>query len=545
MYITPYQKRQLTIVLILLIGIPLTIFGIYSAVKWFTSAGTDTQPHNVILSNVTTNSITVTWTTEEKQLGSVVPILNNSDGKTIVDKRGTSKMYTHYVELKDLEPGTKYNFKIISGSDTYTDSNGNEFNFSTANISTDTPVPKPIHGELEGSNDDDKIIYVFPKDKSTYPVSTVPSSSGNWLIDLSAIRKISDKSIYQISDTTDLILIATSGVDNGGMVNGSYSDIFDSSGKLTEALISEGSQYDTYFSNESKLIAQEQQDDIPDSKDDNDTPYTPPDNTITDDTVDDKTDNTIDDEFDRDYELKNDLAWINLVSSGDSTSTTPTKYGEETVMITNLTDVSFTVLWYSQTKEVGYIMYGTDQGNLGEKGRDERDGISSQDEYYLHSIEITQLEPETKYFFKVFSGEDGYETVYDVTTFATMSSPPEFETIAGSVDTMDYESSVVIATFTDEDEIGSSGTSYPLSTLIDSEGSWILTIGGARDQDGQYFDKSSSDIVNFESVYLGSDTKLDTTIGDATTNEVELTVEESMIQFIKISLLSDYGILID
>lgn len=538
MYITPYQKRQLTIVLILVIGIPLTIFGIYSAVRWFTSAGTDTQPHNVILSNLTTNSITVTWTTEEKQLGSVIPILNNSEGSTAIDKRGSSRRYTHYVELKNLEPGTKYSFKILSGSDTYTDTNGNEFSFSTANISTDTPVPKPIHGELDSGNED-IIVYAFPKDKSTYPVSTVPSSSGNWLIDLSSLRKVSDKSLYQTSDNSDLILIATSGVDNGGMVNGIYSDIFDSSGMLTESLVSEGSTYDTYFSNSAKLIAQGELDDTSDENNDNDDndSYTPVD--------DNNTDDIVDDEFDRDYELKSDLTWINLVSAGESTSISPTNYGEETVMITNLTDVSFTVLWYSEIKENGYIMYGTDSNNLDNKGRDERDGISSQGEYYLHSIEVTQLEPETDYYFQIHSGEEVYDTTYDVVTFATMSSPPEFETIAGSVNVNDYESFVVIASFTDEDEIGSTGTSYPLSTLVDSEGSWILTIGSARDEEGQYFEKSSGDNVDFESLYLGNTSDITTTVGDATTNEVELTVEDYISGFIKIPLLSDYGILID
>jgi flagellar basal body-associated protein FliL len=58
MYLTPYQKKQLTTVIILVLGIPLTIFGMYKAVQWFSSAGADTQPKNVIVANVTTNSIT-------------------------------------------------------------------------------------------------------------------------------------------------------------------------------------------------------------------------------------------------------------------------------------------------------------------------------------------------------------------------------------------------------------------------------------------------------------------------------------------------------
>jgi hypothetical protein len=530
MYLTPYQKKQLITVVVLVIGIPLTLFGIYKTVQWFTSAGTNTQPKNVILANLTTNSITVTWTTENKQTGSVVPILNSSEQNTVVDKRGTGRRYTHYVELKNLEPGTKYEFKIISGEDTYTNSDNNEFSFTTANISAETPIPKPIHGELEGNNGEDVLIYAFPKDKSTYPVVTVPSANGNWLIDLSSLRKVSDKFLYQVSDSTNLLLVASSGVDNAGTVEGTYGNIFDSRGQLTEILTSTGGKYDTYFSNESKLIAStEQNQETPTQNDEEPT--------IPDDTTDDE-------EFNREYELKGDLEWVDLVKSG-SVATSPTSSGEDTVTITNLTDVSFTVIWYSENEETGYIQYGTDSNDLDEKGKDERDNISSQGEYFLHSVEITQLEPETKYYFKVYSGQDEYPEIYDITTFSTQSSPPQFETISGTTDVKDYESFVVIAYFSDNDEVGSLGNSYPISTLIDSEGAWILTIGGARDQDGKYFDKSNQDLVIFQPKYLTQPSEVETTVGEATSEEVELTVNENVTNFVRIPRLSDYGILVD
>jgi hypothetical protein len=202
-------------------------------------------------------------------------------------------------------------------------------------------------------------------------------------------------------------------------------------------------------------------------------------------------------------------------------------------------------LWFSENEEIGYVMYGVDSDNLSDKGRDERDGISSQGEYYLHSVELTELQPETTYYIEIYSGDEEYDEIYEVTTLATQSSPPEFETIAGSTDAQEYESFVVIAEFIDKDEVGSSGTSYPISTLVDSEGTWILTIGDVRDQDGGYFEKSNNDIVRFKPQYLTTPSTVETTVGEATSNEVELTVIEGITKFVKIPKLSNYGILIN
>jgi hypothetical protein len=543
MYITPYQKKQLTTVLLLVLGIPLTLFAIYKGVQWFTSAGADTQPHDVIIANLTTNSIAITWTTETKVTGSVIPVLNGTDQNPVIDKRGNDKLSTHFIELKGLEPSTKYDFKIISGSDTYTNLDGNEFTFTTANISTETPNPMPVYGEMTDINNDDALIYIFPKDKSTYPLATVPLENGNWLIGLSTLRKTSDNTLYTISETTNLLVIGVSSIESGGVVEGEYGKIFDSQGKLTEDLISVGDPYIGYVSDSSKLIAQEEEEEpITPEPDDkpviDEKPYVPP---VIEEDQEDET------PFTRNFELKKDLIWLDLVSADGSISSEPDEYGQNTVMVTNLTDVSFSVIWYSQEKEAGYVMYGESSSNLTDKGRDERDGISSQGEYYLHSVEITQLKPETIYYFEVYSGSETYTNdgqTYEVTTFATQSSPPQFETIAGTMSVQDYQSALVIAVFSDEDGAGSSGESYPISTLVDSEGSWILTIGGARDENGGYFDKSDSDIVTFTPKYFTNPSSTELTIGEAKSSEVELTATSSSTsEFRIIPLLSDYGIL--
>jgi hypothetical protein len=532
MYLTPYQKKQLTIVIVLVIGIPLTLFGIYQAVRWFTGASGETKPKNVVMANVTSNSVTITWTTDIKQTGSVVPVLNGTERGTVIDKRGTGRRYTHYVELKNLEPGTNYDFKIISGGDTYTNTDNDEFSFRTQNITTDTPVPKPVHAQLAGSSQDDVIIYVTTKDKSTYPVATIPSTQGNWLVDLSVLRKVSDGRLYQVTDSTELVIIAVSRVDDAGILQGQYSNIFDSSGKLTETLVTTGNEYDNYINDAAKLIAQDTPEDTGDDDD-----ITNPSDTGGE---------PIDEDDDNDKEIVMDLEWIDMVKAGETSPSSPSVYGQDTVQITNLTDTSFSVLWFSETQETGHIMYGTDSDNLTETGRDERDGVSSQEEYFLHSIEVINLQQETTYYFEVYSGNNKYSKTFETTTFSTLSSPPQFETISGNILADDYnnEDVAIIATFTDDDGVGSSGSSYPISTLVSSEGTWILTIGGARDEEGQYFDKNNDDIVTFNPMYLNQSETVKTTLSEATAEDIEIALQGGSQNFVKIPLLADYGILV-
>lgn len=537
MYITPYQKKQLRTVIILLIGIPLTIFAGYKAIQWFTSAGAEAQPQNVIVGNLAQESVVITWTTETKVSGSVVLLENGVETTTAIDKRGNERRYTHYVEFEYLEPSTTYEFKIISGEGTYEGEGTDGYTFTTPNVAVEQPTPVAASGEVEGNWGDDVLVYVTTKDKSVYPAVTILNSSGTWLVDLSVMKKVSDKSVYQVSPSNSLVVAAVSGVNDGGIAEGEYGEIFNSDSILTESLNPTGTGYVSYFSNESRLIAQA---DTPEPVDEE--PYTPPAIGGPGDEVDED----VDEEIGREYELRSDLTWGNLVSGDGDAAVSPEKYGDETVQITNLTDTTFTILWYSQDKETGHIMYGTSASDLNERGRDERDGIASQGQYYLHSIEVTQLQSETQYYFEVYSGDEAYNSQYEVTTYATQSTPPEFETLSGTVTAQYPESVVVTAWFEDNDGVGSSGLSNTISTLPDSNGDWILTTGGARDEEGGYFDKSDEDTVYVKPLYLSNTTEIKMTYGQASSDDVLLTTELSAGgKFVKIPLLEDYGILVN
>jgi hypothetical protein len=318
-------------------------------------------------------------------------------------------------------------------------------------------------------------------------------------------------------------------------------------------LVATGEEYDSFIPEESKLSGDGNEeidgdneiggDDDNGEEGDNDqgndsyTPSTP------------DFDDGIDSDTERAYELNHDLFWIDLVSADGLAIEGPERYGAETVQITNLTHEGFTVVWYSKLSEKGYAMYGVSPENLGDKARDERDGVASEGEYILHSIEFSSLIPETTYYFEIYSGEDVYDNngnKYEVETFSVQDDLPPFEMIAGSIDVENPENVLVVATLKDDDGIGSTGSSLPISALVDNEGSWIITIGEARTEGGEYFDKSNSDLIEFAPKYLVSLPTLTKQIGEAASSGVVLSSEGiSSATFVKIPLLGEYGILFD
>ena len=533
MYLTPYQKRQLKIVIALVIGIPFTIFAVYQGVRYLSRAVTEAVPKDVVVTNLTINSITVTWFTDVSTDGYVVPVLNGVEQSPVRDKRGGGNRTSHYVELRSLEPNTKYSFIIVSGGTKYTNSGGSNYEFTTAPVGEDTPIPNPIHGSVTGMSNDDVIIYVLPKNNSAYPVSTTIPSGGNWIVDLSSFRKISDKSMLKITDETELILMAKTKTNRGSILEGTYSSLFDSNGKLNQTLslrIEEISDLISYFPNESRMGATKASTPPPSptpTPSPSPTPPLQPDEDIVTDTS---------------NQIVHDLRWIDMVVEGAQTSLDS---GEETILVTNLTDVGFTVVWRSSQKVEGYIKYGTSKTALTEESWDVRDGLTSRNTYFSHAVDTGRLDPNTTYYFEVYSGETKYNNsgnMYSVTTFSTLDSPPPFQTKSGSLNnTTNFGDWILVGKIVDDDDAGTTGSSRYLSTVPDDNGNWILTLGDARSEDGSsYFSFSNSDIL---SVYLLGDSEK-TFDNKISLSEIPLdtSLVGSGVSASKVKLLSDYGI---
>ena len=534
------RRKNLITILILALGLPILIFASYQVINLISNAGTEAEPKNVLISNLTTSSVTISWTTETEATGSVTPVLNGNQQSPVVDDRGYGDRYTHYVELTDLEPNSSYDFLIISDNNKYSDEGGKEFEFKTAPVTSDAPVPNPIFGEVEGISGDDVVVYAMFKNKSVYPASSTIPNSGSWLVHLSTFRSVSDKSLVVTDDSSNLVIIAISGTTKGAVVEGTYSDLFDSDGKLKDVHTFEVTDIEnlySYFPPQAQLETYALD---PEPNDDDDTPvYTPPVTTVADDE---------EEEFNREFALTHDLNWIDMVQ-GSSTSVSGT-VGEDSVVVTNLTDTGATILWVSEEKENGSVMYGTTTTDLGDESVDERDGLTNQGKYYVHSVNLSRLEPETKMYFKVMSGDDEYDNggeYFNFTTFATLSSPPPYDTISGEVDGVVDENEVaVVGYIRDEDETGSQGNSMMMSTLTDESGKWILSIADSRTEDGsEYYEYTDGDTFYLDVLTISDvDTKSESMEG-ISDKDVELVVESSATDasYTRVDLLDAYGVL--
>ncbi|KKP65658.1 MAG: hypothetical protein UR61_C0015G0005 [candidate division WS6 bacterium GW2011_GWE1_34_7] len=542
MHLTPYQKKQIRFVLVLLLGIPATVFAVYKGIQYISQATGDSTPQQVIVSNVTTKSLTLSWTTQKEVEGYVVPILDGVELSPVSDKRGEGLRNNHYVELKSLEPDTEYSFTLISDGEEFTSSSGEPYKFKTAPFGTETTVPNPVLGTVEGSSVEDVIVYVLFANKSVYPVSTIVPSSGNWIVDLSAFRSVEDKELIKTTDETELILIGRDSLAEGYVEEGTYSALFDSNGKLKDIYTFEIGDLPnllSYFPASSILGSieeivepsgdddqeeEEEEPTIPEENPPNDEPVLPPPSTST-------------------YTIKHDIVWLDLTSNSSSLSLDS---GEDTILVTNITDVGFSVVWRSPNNEEGYIKYGLSKTSLTNEGRDYRDGFSSLGSYSSHLIESERVEPETTYYFEIYSGDTVYDNggeKYSVTTLSTLATPPPFETKSGQIlNSTNPSDLVIVFKLIDNNELETLGSSGYISTIPDEVGEWTVIVGDARSEDGDsYFSFSNSDIL--QTFLLGAESKkFDFTLAQ---EDIELDILDigEISPTDRVKLLSDYGII--
>ena len=536
MYLTPRQKRKnLITILILALGVPLSVFAAWQVVQIISNASGDPTPIDIVISNVSTSSATIGWVTESSVNGAVVLVENGDDTVQEIDKRGNGKRKTHYVEMTDLEPNSQYTFEIVSGEERFTkDENGNSFKFVTAPVSSSVTTPNTVYGSGGNFSGDDFIVYIINKSQSSYPVSVVPNTSGGWAADLSGFRSTDGMSIITMNDSDNLEIIAVSGVDMGDMVEGSYSDLFDSSGELRELYSlspEENTNLMASFADYSfEVIEEEEEDDDNDDNGDsgNETPVVP-------DTDDEE-------EFNRVFRIVYDLNWIDMVKAGENLNIVT---GEDSVIVSNLRDTGFDVVWVSDDEEEGYILYGTSEEDISIEARDSRDSLTNKDEYRIHYVEVDDLDPETKYYFNIHSGNETYDSL-TVTTFSTLSSAPSIASISGDVEEVPSEDSVVIVgKIYDGDDEGTSGNSVYISVMADSSGGWILPIADARSEDGSsYFSYTDGDIIKLFAVCLGESEILEKSMENVVEEDLVITVsgDANTVTYTRIPLLSDYGI---
>lgn len=164
------------------------------------------------------------------------------------------------------------------------------------------------------------------------------------------------------------------------------------------------------------------------------------------------------------------------------------------VRITSISDTSFTVSYVTDKETTGTVTYGKDD-SLGSIALDQRDqDANNLSSHKVHSITVQNLQPESKYFFAIISGEDRYiqdGSAFQITTGPTISTlPSDLPPVTGSVLTPEGSAPKEAIVY-----ITSQGA-QTISALLRPDGTYSLPINQLRAEDlSTYFSLPSDQIL--------------------------------------------------
>lgn len=148
-------------------------------------ASAEKTPNNIKTSNVSNNSFSVSWTTDEPATASLVWGESTNLGQTQVQIASELKQI-HYITLADLKPDTVYYFKINSGGAEY-DNAGIPWQVKTSSEQSGTNSGV-ISGELvDPANNPVANAIIYATDENLTTLSALTSENGSWVIAYSGL----------------------------------------------------------------------------------------------------------------------------------------------------------------------------------------------------------------------------------------------------------------------------------------------------------------------------------------------------------------------
>lgn len=201
---------------IILLGIVVGVFLVLREQTFFSRASLDMTPKNVIISNITDDSVVISWQTDAAVASFITYGQNSPSEQTILDDRDTTlaKSYTsHFITIKKLLPQTTYHYKITSGKMT-----SNVADFKTALPATSQTGFTPVVGTVINGKDflNEGIVYLSIAGAVTQ--SSLIKNSGNFLIPLSYVRKEDLSGTYPLTpDTIAKLTVVSYGVQTSAL----------------------------------------------------------------------------------------------------------------------------------------------------------------------------------------------------------------------------------------------------------------------------------------------------------------------------------------
>lgn len=197
---------------VLFISIFVTSYILQKGSNFIGQASPDRTPQNVVISNISDSSFTVSFVTYDKTVSAVSLAVDQATTQTHFDIRnGNTRedaFYSHFITVSGLAPERRYEFSILSGGEIYLDS-GKKYTITTASkVSSQTnSASSLVAGRVllpDGTSGSDVIVLVEIPGAQT--LSQVTKSDGTYKFNIGLIRntnlnsyiKIDPKSIIQL-----------------------------------------------------------------------------------------------------------------------------------------------------------------------------------------------------------------------------------------------------------------------------------------------------------------------------------------------------------
>lgn len=206
----PAQRLPTIIALLFLtVIIGSTVFMIENAQDLLVRADIDTQPKNILITNVSDSTFSVSWTTDKPTRGSLSYRKESDNQRSAFDDQDATsveKHTNHHITIRDLTGSTTYFFTILSENKTY-DSNGSAYQVKTTGPLAQGVVFPPVYGLIITSNNEPAegaLVYLSIPGSQT--LSTITQTDGRFVIPISGLRNENLTSLAILAPTTEIDL---------------------------------------------------------------------------------------------------------------------------------------------------------------------------------------------------------------------------------------------------------------------------------------------------------------------------------------------------
>jgi|GEM_PF-3805618 len=502
---------------------PLAIWGLMW-IRDYRSKSNLEGPKNIEITNLTTESFTITWTTPQKELTGYIKYSKENSTANILnydirDKEGLpTARRTHYVEVKNLEADTTYNITIFSGDKSFKDI----AKAKTINITTQSTNRLPIYGDTSGITDDDAIVLIKPKNKDVYPASTYLKADGSWYKDIGQFIEKSSLSLIEVTGTDPLEIRIDSG-EKGVLIEGTSKN-----SPISAALEPNYPKLSLLNTNSTPTITINP---TPTNSPHPDMTLTPTETASPTQTPSSPAPTSTSDrlkptptplmangyKFVPPESIRQDLMPI-LMGSGpidnNSANTLLKEYYEP--FHSNITENSITISVLTESKVETSFKYGTSATDLVNIRKDDKDSGTPKARY-IHNVTLRNLIPGETYYYSINNKTGTFNLP------STISQPPTFKNVSGKISTSSTPECIVLTKTKDD-------LSHLATSIANSSYLWNINLGALRTSNlTNYTDIDNSDIIKYKAICVNSS-------GDATSGETEATLERSLNTQIVIKL---------